>query len=168
MESLIGKLIPVFQEWWEPLKILFYFIGTLFLIGGLQAVTNPLSSNRRGRHLLTIVASILLLNIPSLLDTMSLTFFNSSSEQMLSYAPPAHPGSIYVQVFVLGTMVIGLVSLARGCMYLKASNNGEPQVSRAVVHIVAGTLAVNIVQFLHVIGATFGGDVESTINIVIG
>ena len=51
---------------------------------------------------------------------------------------------------------------------LRDTPNQSMNLSRCIVHLFGGILAVNLVTFLRGIGATLGGDVQTTIAKIIG
>jgi hypothetical protein len=102
------------------------------------------------------------------MDSLSMTVFNQSSEQSLSYSPPSHPGSIYLQFAVYGIMTVGVIGIARGISLMRDTPNQAMNLSRGIIHLFGGILAVNIIPFLRGIGATVGGDVQSYITTIIG
>ena len=116
----------------------------------------------------TLWAAVLLLNIPALMDSLAMTVFNQTSEQTLSYSPPASPGSVYIQFAVYGIATVGVIGIIRGLCLLRDTPNQSMNLSRCIVHLFGGILAVNLVTFLRGIGATLGGDVQTTIAKIIG
>ena len=99
------------------------------------------------------------------MDSLSMTVFNQSSEQALSYSPPSSPGSIYIQFAVSS---IGVIGIARGLCLIRDTPNQSMNLSRGLVHLFGGILAVNLVTFLRGLGATVGGDVQTYIANIIG
>lgn len=168
MENYVANVIPHLQQWWPNLIRLFYLIGVIFgVISMIQAI-NPKNRFNRGVAVWAFVTSILLLNFPALMDSLAMTIFNQSSEQMLSYSPPESPGSIYIQfaVYVIG--IVGIIGIARGLCLLRQAAQQSMNFSKGIVHIFGGIIAVNLVTFLRGIGATIGGDVQSYITKILG
>ena len=97
-----------------------------------------------------------------------MTVFNQTSEQALSYSPPASPGSVYIQFAVYGIATVGVIGIIRGLCLLRDTPNQAMNFSRCIVHLFGGILAVNLVTFLRGIGGTLGGDVQTTIVKLIG
>ena len=116
----------------------------------------------------TFWAAVLLLNLPSLMDALSMTVFNQTSEQSLGYSPPSSPGAIYIQFAVYAIQIVGVIGIARGVCLLRDTPNQAMNFSRGIVHLFGGTLAVNLVSFLRGIGATVGGDVQTYVAKIIG
>ena len=97
-----------------------------------------------------------------------MTVFNQTSEQALSYSPPASPGSVYIQFAVYGIATVGVIGIIRGLCLLRDTPNQAMNFNRCIVHLFGGIIAVNLVTFLRGIGATLGGDVQTTIVKIIG
>ena len=168
MENYVANVIPHLQQWWNTIIILAYLIGiALAMLSCAQAVSHR-NRNARSMAIWTFFSAVLLLNLPALMDSLSMTVFNQSSEQSLSYAPPSSPGSVYIQFAVYAIMTVGVIGIARGICLLRDSQSHAGNVARGIVHLFGGILAVNIVTFLRGLGATVGGDVQSYITTIIG
>ena len=168
MENYVANVIPHLQQWWPSLIRIFYLIGVVFgVISMIQAV-NPKHRFNRGIAAWAFVTAVLLLNFPALMDSLAMTVFNQSSEQSLSYSPPSHPGSVYIQFAVYAIATVGIIGIARGLCLLRDSARQAMSFSRGIVHIFGGIIAVNLVTFLRGIGATIGGDVQAYIAKIIG
>lgn len=168
MENYVANVIPHIQQWWPSLIRLFYLIGLTFgLISMIQAI-NPKNRFNRGVAAWAFVTSVLLLNLPALMDSLAMTVFNQTSEQTLSYSPPSSPGSVYIQFAVYVIATVGIIGIARGLCLLREASHQSMNFSRGIVHIFGGIIAVNLVTFLRGIGATIGGDVQAYIAKIIG
>ena len=165
MNTILEKLIPVIASWLEPISIIFYFLGVILIVIALIQLS---SKNQSGKPVLSGLAGIILLNFPTFIDNVSYTVFNSGSEKLFSYAPPTHPGSIYIQFTVYAVQLIGVLGFGRGCWLLRDTANGQPQVMRGFIHFIGSIFAVNIVQFIKFLGISIGGDTQSTISTVFG
>ena len=168
MENYVANVIPHLQQWWPVIITLAYLVGVAFtVVAAVQAVSQKHRFNR-STAVWSFWAAVLLLNLPTLMDSLSMTVFNQSSEQSLSYSPPSHPGSVYIQFAVYAIMSVGIIGAIRGiCLFWGAAAKPE-NLSRAIVHTFGGAVAVNIVKFLRGIGATTGGDVQTYIANIIG
>ena len=82
--------------------------------------------------------------------------------------PPSSPGSIYIQFAVYAIASIGVIGIARGLCLIRDTPNQSMNLSRGLVHLFGGILAVNLVTFLRGLGATVGGDVQTYIANIIG
>ena len=166
MENYVANVIPHLQQWWPVIIRLAYLIGIVFAVVSLvQAVSRKQRFNR-STAIWSFICAVLLLNLPALMDSLSMTVFNQSSEQALSYSPPSSPGSIYIQFAVYAIASIGVI--ARGLCLIRDTPNQSMNLSRGLVHLFGGILAVNLVTFLRGLGATVGGDVQTYIANIIG
>ena len=168
MENYVANVIPHLQQWWGTIIVISYVIGIGLALRALFIAATSNNRINKNSALLALTAAMLLLNLPSLMDSLSMTIFNQGSEQALSYSPPSHPGSIYIQFAVYAIMTIGLIGIIRGVCLLRNSSEQSRNFSKAIIHIVGGIIAANIVTFLRGIGATVGGDVQSYIAKIIG
>ena len=168
MENYIVNVIPHLQLWWPVIVLLSYLIGLGFgVVSLVQAVSQKQRFNR-SVAVWTFWVAVLLLNLPSLMDSLSMTVFNQTSEQSLSYSPPASPGAVYIQFAVYAIATVGVIGIARGACLMRDTPNQAMNFSRCIVHLFGGIIAVNLVTFLRGIGATLGGDVQTTIAKIIG
>ena len=168
MENYVANVIPHLQQWWPVIRILAYLIGLGFAVASLiQTVSHKHRFNRSVAGW-TFLAAVLLLNLPTFMDSLSMTVFNQTSEQSMSYSPPASPGSVYIQFAVYAIGIVGIIGIARGLCLLRDTPNQAMNFSRGVVHLFGGIIAVNLVTFLQGIGATIGGDVQTYIAKIIG
>jgi hypothetical protein len=118
---------------------------------------------------ITLVAGTLMLNAPSVLDAFSQTFFNQPSAEVLSYRPPeTNPASGYLRLVVLMVALTGLIGVARGLYLMRLSAGEGGGLARAIVHIVGGILCINLVEFIKLLGASLGVDVEVLVSSLLG
>ncbi len=168
MENYIANVIPHLQQWWPVIVLLSYLIGLGFgVVSLVQAVSQKQRFNR-SVAVWTFWVAVLLLNLPSLMDSLSMTVFNQTSEQSLSYSPPSSPGAVYIQFAVYAIQTVGLIGIMRGLCLLRDTPNQSMNFSRGIVHLFGGIIAVNLVNFLRGIGATVGGDVQTYVAKIIG
>ena len=97
MENYVANVIPHLQQWWGTIIVISYVIGIGLALRALFIAATSNNRINKNSALLALTAAMLLLNLPSLMDSLSMTIFNQGSEQALSYSPPSHPGSIYIQ-----------------------------------------------------------------------
>jgi hypothetical protein len=168
MENYVANVIPHLQQWWPVLIRLAYLTGLAFVIVSLVQGVSQKHRFNRSTAVWTFWASVLLLNLPTLMDSLSMTVFNQSSEQTLSYSPPSSPGSVYIQFAVYAIATVGVIGIARGICLLRDTPNQALNLSRGIVHLFGGIIAVNLVTFLRGIGATVGGDVQTYVAKIIG
>lgn len=168
MENYVANVIPHLQQWWPVIIVLAYTIGIGLAVLSLAQAISQRNRFNRSTAFFSFISAVLLLNLPALMDSLSLTIFNQSSEQALSYTPPSSPGSVYIQFAVYAIMTVGVIGIIRGTCLLRDSPNQSMNFSRGIVHLIGGIVAVNLVTFLRGIGATVGGDVQSYISKIIG
>ena len=168
MENYVANVIPHLQQWWPVIIVLAYLVGIGFAMVSLAQSISHKQRFNRSIAVWTLWAAVLLLNIPAFMDSLSMTVFNQSSEQALSYSPPSSPGAIYIQFAVYGIATVGVIGIIRGLCLLRDTPNQAMNFSRCIVHLFGGILAVNLVTFLRGIGGTLGGDVQTTIVKLIG
>ena len=168
MENYVANVIPHLQQWWPVVIVLAYLIGIAFAMVSLAQSISYKHRFNRSTAVWSLWAAVLLLNIPALMDSLAMTVFNQTSEQTLSYSPPASPGSVYIQFAVYGIATVGIIGIIRGLCLLRDTPNQSMNLSRCIVHLFGGIIAVNLVTFLRGIGATLGGDVQTTIAKIIG
>jgi hypothetical protein len=168
MENYVANVIPHLQQWWPVLIRLSYLVGLAFVIVSLVQGVSQKHRFNRSTAVWTFWAAVLLLNLPTLMDSLAMTVFHQTSEQTLSYSPPSSPGSVYIQFAVYAIATVGVIGIARGICLLRDTPNQAMNLSRGIVHLFGGIIAVNLVTFLRGIGATVGGDVQTYIAKIIG
>lgn len=168
MDNYVANVIPHLQQWWPVIIRLAYLIGAVFAVVSLTQAVSQKHRFNRSTAIWTFVCAVLLLNLPTLMDSLSMTVFNQSSEQSLSYSPPSSPGSVYIQFAVYAIATVGVIGIARGLCLIRDTPNQAMHFSRGIVHLLGGIIAVNLVTFLRGIGATLGGDVQAYIAAIIG
>ena len=168
MQNYVVNVIPHLQQWWPVLIVLAYLVGAGFAVLSLAQSISHKQRFNRATAVWTFWAAVLLLNLPSLMDSLSMTVFNQTSEQSLSYSPPSSPGAVYIQFAVYAIQTVGLIGIMRGLCLLRDTPNQSMNFSRGIVHLFGGIIAVNLVNFLRGIGATVGGDVQTYVAKIIG
>lgn len=168
MENYVSAVIPHLQLWWPVLVRLAYLVGAIFAVVSLVQAVSQKQRFNRAHAVWSFWCAVLLLNLPTLMDSLSMTIFNQTSEQSLSYSPPSSPGSVYIQFAVYAIATVGVIGIARGVCLMRDTPNQAINFSRGIVHLFGGIIAVNLVTFLRGIGATIGGDVQTYITKIIG
>ena len=168
MENYVANVIPHLQQWWPVIIRLAYLVGVVFAVVSLAQAVSQKQRFNRTTAVWTFWVAVLLLNLPTLMDSLSMTIFNQTSEQSLSYSPPSSPGSVYIQFAVYSIATVGVIGIARGLCLMRDTPNQAMNFSRGIVHLFGGIIAVNLVTFLRGIGATIGGDVQTYIAKIIG
>ena len=115
MENYVANVIPHLQQWWPVIIVLAYLVGIGFAMVSLAQSVSHKHRFNRSTAVWTLWAAVLLLNIPALMDSLAMTVFNQTSEQTLSYSPPASPGAVYIQFAVYGIATVGVIGIIRGC-----------------------------------------------------
>jgi intracellular multiplication protein IcmC len=99
-----------------------------------------------------------LLFIPTFMDTVSMSLWGYGMENLPSYDDSAGFSDIMIPVVQL-IRVIGLFAFIRGwILLLRLGHQGSPPgtLSKGLLHMLGGIMAVNIVGTLDVLKATFG------------
>lgn len=168
MENYVANVIPHLQQWWPALVRLAYLVGAGFAVLSLVQAVSQKQRFNRAVAVWSFWSAVLLLNLPTLMDSLSMTVFNQTSEQSLSYSPPSSPGSVYIQFAVYAIATVGVIGIARGVCLMRDTPNQAMNFGRGIVHLFGGVIAVNLVTFLRGIGATIGGNVQTYIAKIIG
>lgn len=163
LKNLVENLQPV----WGFIQIVAYVMG--FIIGVTAIVS--LREGKGFGSLISFFAGAALVSLPSILDSISLTIFNTSSIQALSYSRiDDSPTQWYVTLGIYLIQLVGLMGVIKAG-YLLAINRklNDPTIGPKVLgHAIGGTCCINIVGLLHSLGATLGGSAASSINALIG
>jgi hypothetical protein len=165
-DNLIANILPHLSIWWDTLVIVLAFLGVLIFIGSLAKLAGRERS--WGRIFLALASGVLLINLPSFLDSLAFTIFSENSVLSLSYRPPEHPAKYYIQFAIFVVALVGLIGIGRGIILLKDSGSQPGQLGRALVHIFGGILCVNFVSTLKIMGRSLGGDVLDVIVAIVG
>jgi hypothetical protein len=145
-------------------------IGLALVVKGLAGLAG-LAARPDGRRLgafLALASGILLINFPELLDALSQTILGRDSADALSYRPPANPAAGYLRLVFLVVAIVGLVGVARGVYILRLTGGEGGGLPRALVHMVGGILCLNLPEFLRLLAASVGGEVEALVSAIIG
>ena len=159
MENYVANVIPHLRQWWPVIIQLAYLVGLGFALTSFVLAVSGKHRFNRSPAVWTFVCAVLLLNLPAFMDSLAMTVFNQSSERSLSYSPPDSPASVYIQFAVYGIATIGVIG---------DTPNQPMNLSRGLVHLFGGIIAVNLVTFLRGLGATIGGDVQTYVARIIG
>lgn len=148
MENYVANVIPHLQQWWPVIIRLAYLIGIVFAVVSLvQAVSRKQRFNR-STAIWSFICAVLLLNLPALMDSLSMTVFNQSSEQALSYSPPSSPVPSISSSPCTPLPPSASSALRGGLCLIRDTPNQSMNLSRGLVHLFGGILAVNLVTFL--------------------
>lgn len=163
-----AHLIAAMQPWWHTLHLLALLIGLALVIASLVSAAAKGRSRQGGLHapILTFFAGIFLLNISGLMDAVAFSMFGTSSaHSLIAYASGAgHVSGPMVQFAIMLVQLVGFYGIIRGVLLLSHSGSDSRAAGPALVHILGGAIAVNIVTVLNVLGATVGGGIQSAIT----
>lgn len=170
-DLIIENLVPNLVPWWDTILIIGQLIGFILVAVGIRSfVAGGRQQPSVKGAVLSIVAGICMVNVIAILNIMAESILAKSSETGLTYSPPAgsSPEGLYIQFGVYVVMLVGLAGVINGLILLKRSAEDGRLVGSAITHIVGGTLGVNIVEFLHLLGASMGPSVEGAISSIFG
>lgn len=167
MSEVLVRLIDQLQPWWEAIYYVGMMLGIVLVVAGL---TGAVAASRRHEGVSKtaaggVVGGILLANLISTLDMFSYTVFGKASATGLGYVPSAvGPEKVYIQFTVIVVMLVGMAGVIKGGFLMKASTVDSRHIGHAVTHLVGGSMAVNIVPLVELLGVSVGGPFESAIT----
>ncbi len=171
-EVIVQNLIPHLQAWWPVIRVVGGMIGFCLVLAGIYTFTakNGGGHSTKGKGVAEIMGGTVLLNVISLLDVFSQSIFAKASETGLSYSAPGgdDPMSLYITFAIYIVMLVGFCGVIYGGMMLAKGDSNQHGLPKVFTHIVGGTLAINIVKLLHVLGSSMGPSVESAVNKIVG
>jgi uncharacterized membrane protein len=165
--DILANLIPHLESWWTVLTVIVSLIGLALLVIGLLGLSKVQAEGKK-KAFLTLLAGVLLLNSPEFMDVLAQSLFSHDSAEVLSYRPPTGAAAGLIRLAVLVVGLVGLIGVARGIYLLKLAPGEGGGVPRALVHIIGGILCVNLVEFLRLLAASLGGEVESIVSAILG
>ncbi len=167
MNNYIVNAINVLTPWWGAMHILCYTLGVALFVSTFYVSLNNARERTPHTYMWMFIASIICFNLPAFMDSVSFSIFETASaDSILTYTSDATNGSEYITFSVRAVMLIGLIGAIRGVNYMRDTPQRAKNMPMALTHMIGGTLAVNIVQFLQTIGSTAGGDVNSYIELI--
>lgn len=148
---------------------LYYVVGVGFVFSGINKLKKlghrtafmNVDSGMTG-PLMLIILGASLTALPSMLGVINQTLWSDSaikSAGELAYSGSTTDFQTQIKPIIYIIQLIGLVALLRGFLILsKATGQGAQPgtLSKGVVHIFGGVLAVNVVQTVNVVTNTFG------------
>jgi hypothetical protein len=141
-------------------EYLAYLVGFLFVAKGCYLLYATTTDRQRSvwSALSYVIAGVSLVYLNQWYRSASLTFLGI--DQTLMYAPPTSDWSTLMMGACLAIIqFLGLTALIRCWFLFRLIGSGELSrfaLSRAVVFFVAGVLALNMNQTVHVVFATLG------------
>ncbi|HSW94233.1 MAG TPA: hypothetical protein VLJ15_07785 [Gammaproteobacteria bacterium] len=141
-----------------------YVMGFFFIVKGLMDLkqfgeSRSMMSQEHSlsKPLLAIFVGTLLIYLPASVQTGLNTFWTSPNPY--GYLPSSEDNwtDLYSAVFMV-IQLIGVIAFIRGLVMLtRVAGHGQPDTfSRAMAHIIAGILCINLYQFLQAIFETLG------------
>lgn len=171
--EILKKLLDLLKAWWTPVMIISYFLGFCLVVFGLITLSRTKMNSQMNSQsimvpILTILAGVLLLSLPSFLDVLSQTIFSMdvSNDPLSTYSIDNNDvESAYINfAFAFFTMV-GLISIVRGIYLMyKASTSQQISFSSSIIFLAAGIIMINGERFLELFGISTGGVVQSAID----
>jgi hypothetical protein len=177
LESL-SNLTEHLSPWWDTLLFGAYLSGFVLILVACTSFSsgNPFQQMKGGQNqgvtksFSSLIGGLFLLNLPAFLNVCSQSFFEKDSLDMLSYSSHVKATGaigIYVKFSLTLMMLVGLISIIKGCLLLKDSSETSKGVGQALFHIGGGTVAVNSIYFMQRIGESLSPDFQSQINLII-
>ncbi|NNM58866.1 MAG: hypothetical protein HKM04_03540 [Legionellales bacterium] len=144
-----------------------YLAGVFFVIVGVHKLKEFGNSAMQSGKLAMkepfayIIVGAMLIYFPSTLGVFLTTVYGTSS--ITPYIGYGAPGNTFNEIgaTIVGIVqFVGLVSFVRGLMMLHKVGVGESQqgasFNKGLTHLIGGIIAMNIVQFGHIISSTLG------------
>lgn len=167
---IVNNLIEAAQAWWRPIFMIGYLFGFMMLGGGVIGLGVP-GRNGRGYAGASVLIGIVILNMLPVLNAATYTLFEKSFDAELSFVPPEGGDPMTATFLKLGIyliQIIGVYGSFKGWFMLRDSVTDARMRGAAIWHIVGGIAAVNVVTVTQYLGATAGGFVEDTVQLLLG
>lgn len=152
--NLTKNLLP----WWNVIVEFGQLIGFAFIIGSLILLIKRGQGGSRaslGLSVSMVIAGIMLFQLTSSLNTLSMTVFQTASVQgnVLAYTgggtSSATAMSIAIRAFaVLVAQLVGLIGFIKGLTLLSKTGEDMSLMGPATTRIVGGFLAINVIPAL--------------------
>lgn len=165
LASILVHLQRSLEPIWGFLIAFSYVLGICFIVIAIMRLkqygqmTVMMSTHASlGPTLAYIIVGAGLLFLPTLLDIMSVTLWDYGVDDIRGFDQTIGFHEIMIPIIQL-IQVLGLISFIRGWILLTkiGGHSGQPgTLNKAVLHILGGILAINIVGTIDVLQATFG------------
>ena len=164
--DVLGKLQTAIQSWIVILPNIAVLIGVILIIYSLMILAKAGQPTRTANtHPLAIagglVGGIFLINFHSFLDVISMSIFNKQSYdvfQSVEFVKSQNVDAAYIKTSIVIIVLVGIFSVIKGCTMLnKVMDQNTTGLWAAITHIGGGILAINIIQVIKVLSATFQG-----------
>lgn len=163
LTTLYSNLQPV----WDMLKALCWVLGIFFVAIGVlklkvygQMTVMMATHASMGPSLAYIIIGTGLLYIPHLLDIMTMSLWGYGFDAITGYPDDGMDNFSGIMIpLVRIVQVVGLIAFMRGwIMLLKLGQHGAPPgtLSKGLLHMLGGILAINIMGTIEVLRNTFG------------
>lgn len=125
-----------------------------------QARTMMSTSSSLAKPVILMAIGLAMLYFPTFVNlSLQSIWVNSGSKSVLKYPSEPSMWDAFIHPMIDVIRLFGLIALVRGLAILTkiASESTQPGVvGKGVMHIIAGTLAINIVGTINMIKSTFG------------
>jgi intracellular multiplication protein IcmC len=165
------QMMQTFQRNLGPLYHLIvaisYVLGIWFIADSIfrlkkygQQRTMMSTNASLAKPVILLVIGLALLYFPAFVNiSIESLWAYGSSDSPLKYPIELSAWSGFVNPLIDSIRLFGLIAVVRGLVLLTRLANESPQpgsVGKGIMHIAAGTLAINIIGTINVIKATFG------------
>lgn len=169
--AIISWLQPV----WGFMELFAVFLGLVLCGIGLWGYVKSKESHDKGASragIANFIAGLILLNLPGVLNILSMSIFNSQTQSAIGYSGGGGNAQYaLMQQAIFGVIsLVGIYGVVSGILMLRHGSgaNADPHAFwHAMRRIIGGTLAVNIVPTLTVLGASLGTTTQSVISRII-
>ena len=131
---------------------------------GLTEGNGPKTHEKQG--FFTFVVGLFLINIKAVLDDLSMTIFNQTTQTGIAYSGGG--GGQYAEIVHAAFSIISLVGLYGIISGLLILRSEKEELWHGLRRLAGGTLAVNIVPALTFLGGSLGGTMQAVITKLIG
>ncbi len=163
MRTFQSNLGPVYQL----VVAISYVMGVWFIVDSIfrlkkygQQRTMMSSQASMAKPIILFIIGLGLLYFPTFVNvSIQSIWVNSSSNSVLWWGSTGSTWSAFVNPLIDVVRLFGLIAVVRGLVILTriAAESTQPGTTgKALMHIIAGTLAINIIGTINIIRATFG------------
>lgn len=167
IESMLLTMTNQFPNIYRLITALAYIMGIAFIFRGVYQLkvygdlrTMMSVQTNFKATMMVFFAGTALLYAPTAFKSMLLsTFATTTVQDPMSYEPASSMSTLLASQAVLRfVQLIGTISFIKGWVSLThvSNPNGRSSMSKAVTHIVAGLLAINIEGTKEILEASFG------------
>ena len=164
-------ILPGFED---VVGVVCYICGVAFMLQAVLIVAKNAGQHggRDGGYGAAIgcaITAVLLISLPTFITMLEMTVFNADiNNDTLSYAnhvasAGGSQSATVINAYLKWTQIIGVLAIVRGIFLIRSISLGRTNhgYGHAVIFLVSGTLAANIVTSLQVLqstsGISFGG-----------